>query len=140
MASGRPTTPILSYRDLTAWQKAMDLVVLTYGVAEQLAHTEMFALASQMRRSAVSVPANVAEGHGRFYRRDYVRILSIANGSLMELETELTAAHRLRYITEKRLSQFLVRSSEVARLLAGLRRSLERGGFRQARSTMASNA
>ena len=79
-----PTTPVKSYRDLLVWQKAMDLVEESYSVASQLPKTETFGLVSQIQRAAVSVPANIAEGHGRQHLGDYLHHLSIANGSLME--------------------------------------------------------
>ena len=76
-----------SYRDLRVWQKAMDLVVTSYEVAKQFPQSELYGLVSQIQRAAVSIPANIAEGHGREHLGDYLHHLSIANGSLMELET-----------------------------------------------------
>src|SRR5689334_15063728 len=80
------------YRELTAWQVAMELVVVAHRVADSLPTTQRFALADQIRRSAISIPANIAEGYGRLHRGDYVRHLSIARGSACELETHLEVA------------------------------------------------
>ena len=78
-------TRVRSYRDLRVWQKAMALVVESYRVAKLLPKSETYGLIGQIQRAAVSIPANIAEGHGREHLGDYVRHLSVANGSLMEL-------------------------------------------------------
>jgi four helix bundle protein len=91
---------IRSYRDLELWQKAMDLVVETYGLTNLLPKSETYGLSSQIRRAAASVPANIAEGHGREHLGDYVHHLSVANGSLMELETHILVAGRLKYVQQ----------------------------------------
>jgi len=75
---------IRSYRDLKVWQKAMDLAVDCYRLSRRLPRSEMYGLSSQMQRSAASIPANIAEGHGREHLGDYLHHLSMANGSLME--------------------------------------------------------
>lgn len=80
------------YRDLLVWQKAMEVVLACYRLSETFPKTETFGLASQLRRAAVSIPANIAEGHGREHLGDYLHHLSIANGSLMEAETHLLLA------------------------------------------------
>src|SRR5262245_48278962 len=90
---------VKSYRDLLVWQKAMNLVVESYRLANQLPKSELYGLTSQIQRAAISVPANIAEGHGRDHLGDYLRHLSIANGSLMELETHLLLIHRLAYLS-----------------------------------------
>jgi len=89
---------IRSYRDLIVWQKAMDLVGECYRLTHSLPKHEIYGLASQIQRASISVPANIAEGHGREHMGDYLRNLSIANGSLMELETHLLIAIRLSYL------------------------------------------
>src|SRR2546428_12566266 len=89
---------IKSYRDLLVWQKAMDLVVNSYQLAALLPKSEAYGLVSQIQRAAVSIPANIAEGHGRDHLGDYLHHLSIANGSLMELETHLLLASRLSFL------------------------------------------
>jgi len=111
---------IKSYRDLQVWQKAMDLVVESYKVTRLLPRVETYGLASQIQRSAVSIPANIAEGHGREHLGDYIHHLSVANGSLMELETHFLVACRLSYITEPQLESLLRNTSELGRMLAGL--------------------
>ena len=86
---------IESYREMLVWQKAMDLVVECYRLSDALPRSELFGLAAQIRRSACSVPANVAEEVGRKHLGDYLRHLSIANGSLKETETHLLVAGRV---------------------------------------------
>lgn len=86
----------------------------------------MYGLACQIQRSAVSVPANIAEGHGREHLGDYLHHLSVANGSLMELETHLVLASRLSYVPMKSVEPLLNLSAEVGRMLAGLFRSLKK--------------
>jgi four helix bundle protein len=117
---------VTSYRDLQVWQKATDLVVECYRLAALLPKSEMYGLASQIQRAAVSVPANIAEGHGREHLGDYPHHLSVANGSLMELETHLLIANRLCYLKETDLEPVLSRTAEVGRMLAGLAKALRR--------------
>lgn len=117
--------PIESYRDLIVWQKTMDLVVATYRIASRLPPNERFGLASQMRRAAVSIPANIAEGHGRRHRGDYLHSLSIANGSLKELETHLLLTIRLNYCGAADVEPVLQQAFEVGRMLAGLIQKLK---------------
>lgn len=114
-----------SYRDLLVWQKAMELVVECYRLSEFLPKTEIYGLASQLKRSAVSVPANIAEGHGREHLGDYLHHLSFANGSLMEVETHILLAEKLNFITKAEIEISLSKSAEVGRMLAGLTRSLK---------------
>jgi four helix bundle protein len=111
---------IKSYRDLQVWQKAMDLVVESYKVAALLPKNEVYSLATQIRRAAVSIPANIAEGHGREHLGDYLHHLSCANGSLMELETHFLIASKLSYITDPQLESVLKSAAELGRMLAGL--------------------
>ena len=87
---------VRSYRDLQVWEKGMDLVVDDYRFAKSLPKSELYGLTSQMQRAAVSVPANIAEGHGREHLGEYLHHLSMANGSLMELETHCLLAVRLK--------------------------------------------
>ena len=114
-----------SYSDLRVWQRAMDLVVTSYEVAKQFPQSELYGLVSQIRRAAISIPANIAEGHGREHLGDYLHHLSMANGSLMELETHLLLAGRLGYLSAEPMNQLLDQTAEVGRMLAGLIRSLE---------------
>ena len=115
---------IRNYRDFIAWQKAMELVTATYELAQKLPSTETYGLASQLRRAAVSVPVNIAEGQGRKSDREFRRYVSIAHGSLRELETEVLIAIRLGYVSEIRGHPVLELASETGRLLSGLHRTL----------------
>jgi len=103
----------------------MDLVVESYRLSRLLPKFEIWGLASQIQRAAVSVPANIAEGQGREHLGDYVRHLSIANGSLMELETHLLLLIRLNYFAEPDLACALALTAEVGRMLTGLTQSLK---------------
>jgi four helix bundle protein len=90
---------VRDYRGLAVWQRAMELVVECYSLAERLPRHQRYELAAQLRRAAVSVVANIAEGNGRFHRREYVHHLSIARGSLLELATYVEIACRLDYVS-----------------------------------------
>ena len=91
---------VVTYRDLDVWRVAMDLREQVYGVSAMFPGDERFGLTSQVRRASVSVPSNIAEGYGRIHRAEYIHHLSIARGSLMEVETQLTLAARLK-LTER---------------------------------------
>ena len=116
---------VRNYRDLLAWQRAMDFVVLVYQITTSFPSDERFALTSQLRRSSVSVPSNVAEGEGRFSKADFKRFLSIAHGSLREAETQLMVASRLNYTTQAKIQNALELAGEVGRLIRGLSNSLD---------------
>ena len=116
---------VKSYRDLKVWQKAMDLVVESYQMARRFPKNETFGLASQVQRAAVSVPANIAEGHGREHLGEYLHHLSVATGSLTELETHFLIAGRLSYVSSAEVEAILNRTAEVGRMLSGLKRSLK---------------
>lgn len=118
--------PVQSYRDLQVWQKSMDLVITCYQAAERFPKSEAYGLVSQLQRAAVSVPANIAEGQGRNHTKEFINHLSIAYGSLMEVETHLQLAVRLNYIDEILLQQLLDRTNEIGRMLNGLMQSLYR--------------
>jgi four helix bundle protein len=116
---------IKSHADLTVWQKAMDLVVEVYAVSRQLPKDELYGLTSQLRRAAVSIPANIAEGKARSSRRDYCHFLHIAKGSLAEVDTLITVALRLGFVdagTSARLKELV---DEVGRMLSGLLAKLQ---------------
>jgi four helix bundle protein len=113
-----------SYFDLIAWQKAMELVAQIYRVTKNWPREETFGLTSQLRRAAVSIPSNVAEGHGRTGPREFVHHLSIAHGSLCEAETQLLIARHLEYIDDSVLERLMQQTSEVGRLTRGIIRSL----------------
>ncbi len=111
---------IKHYRDLLVWQKSMDLVVASYDLAKRLPHDENFGLISQIERAAVSVPANIAEGHGRKHTGDYLHHLSMARGSLLELETHILITVRLGYLQPKETERILGLTDEVGRMISGL--------------------
>lgn len=113
-----------SYRDLLVWQRAMQLVQDVYRLTVKLPKAEQFGLIAQLQRSAISIPSNIAEGHARDSTRDYLRFLSITQGSLAELETQLLLAEGLGYVSEKNLEPVFVRSSEVGKMLNGLQLKL----------------
>ena len=104
----------------------MDLVVGAYRFSAAFPKEELYGLKSQLRKAAVSVPANIAEGHGREHLGDYLHHLSMANGSLMELETHCLIAERLSYVSPTDLSPVLNHAADVGRMLAGLTASLKR--------------
>ena len=116
---------ITNYRHLKVWQKAMDLAVASYDLTKQFPQSELYGLVSQIQRAAVSVPANIAEGDGREHLGDYLHLLSVANGSLMELETHFLLAGRLGYLKEQQVNRLLDLTSELGRMLAGLTKSLK---------------
>ncbi|PYO94994.1 MAG: diversity-generating retroelement protein bAvd family protein [Gemmatimonadetes bacterium] len=123
MITARPK--VTSYRDLTVWQRAMDLVDAVYEITETFPKDERFGLTAQLQRCAVSIPSNIAEGHGRDHLGEYIHHLGIANGSLMELETQVLIAARRSYVHESDADRALALSRIVGRLLAGLVRSLK---------------
>ncbi|MBI4368093.1 MAG: four helix bundle protein [Candidatus Omnitrophica bacterium] len=116
---------IKNYKDLGVWQKAMDLVADCYEASKKFPNREAFGLVTQIQRSAVSVPANVAEGHARQHTKEFLQHLSIACGSLAELETHLEIAARLCYLDDHSLRQLLGKTSEIGKMLNGLRRALQ---------------
>lgn len=120
---------ITSYRDLVVWARAMDIVVVVYQLSKQIPQSEMYGLISQIRRAAVSIPANIAEGYGRKTLGEYVQHLSIANGSLKELETHLLIAGRLHYVKDDEIIPALEGCSEIGRMLASLIQKLRRKRF-----------
>src|SRR5579862_7466163 len=94
---------VRNYRDLIVWQKAMDLATLVYQSTESFPQKEVFGLTNQLRRAAVSIPSNIAEGQGRNSNLDFRRFLGISRGSLQEVETQLELARRLGYLDETNL-------------------------------------
>jgi four helix bundle protein len=115
---------VKNYRDLIAWQKAMDLVEAVYRATRAFPADERFGLSSQLRRAIVSVPSNIAEGQGRRSSKEFAHFLSLAHGSLREAETQMLIAERLSYLPESDAHALLERSSEVGRLITGLANSL----------------
>ena len=117
---------IKNYRDLKVWQQAMEVVVECYSLVKQFPSQELYGLTSQLRRAAISVPANIAEGHGRAYTKEYLRHISIAKGSLVELETHIQIAGRLNYCDENKLNELLEKTNSIGRMLTSLRKSITR--------------
>ena len=117
---------IQSYRDLEVWKIAMDLVTKCYEMTESFPKKETFGLASQLQRAAVSIAANIAEGHARQHTKEFLQSLSVAYGSLAELETHIEIAKRLGYIATDTAVELIDKTSIVGRMLNGLRRSLEK--------------
>ena len=115
---------VKNYRELLAWQKAMDLVELVYSATFDWPKEELYGLTSQIRRAAVSVPSNIAEGQGRASSKEFSHHLSIARGSLLEVETQLLLAQRLNYLQTAEADKLLACTAEVGRLITGLARSL----------------
>lgn len=107
---------------LTVWQRAMDLLVESYRIARMLPSDERYGLASQLRRAALSVPSNIAEGSGRAGPRERLRFLAIARGSLSELRTLIAAVERLGYARDRDLAKARDLCDHTGRLLNGLRR------------------
>ena len=116
---------IRHYRDLLVWQKAVGWVEAIYSATHGWPQDERFGLISQVRRAAVSVPSNIAEGCARRSTGDFVRFLSISRGSLAEVETQLIIATRLGYLDEPTQASLLEAADELSRMLAGLIAKLE---------------
>ncbi len=113
-----------SYGELIAWQKAMDLVQMVYETVRAFPKEEIYGLMSQLKRAAVSVPSNIAEGQGRKSTREFIHHLSIAYGSLMEVETQILIAVRLGYLSQEDAVPITKQTSEVGRLINGLSNAL----------------
>ena len=111
---------IKSYRDLIVWQKAMVLVKAVYESSKSFPRDEQFGLTQQLRRSAVSIPSNIAEGSGRGTTQDYVRFLQIARGSLFEAQTQLELTRDLQFLSEPRTAEILALCNEIERMLNAL--------------------
>jgi four helix bundle protein len=108
---------VQSYRDLIVWQKAMALAKLVYQVSTSFPKQEQFGLTSQLRRSAISIPSNIAEGNGRSTTQDYIRFLQIARGSLFEAQTQIELSIELGFLTEDYAKQPLTLCNEIERML-----------------------
>ena len=117
---------VQSYRQLIAWQKAMELVKYVYDLTKKFPREELYGLTLQIRKAVVSVPSNIAEGQGRNSTKEFLHFLSIAYGSLMETETQGLVAEMKNYITAEETVILLEKSAEVGRVLNGLINSLER--------------
>jgi four helix bundle protein len=115
---------VRSHKDLDVWQLSMEFVERIYALAKRLPDSERYGLISQMTRAAVSVPANIAEGNARGTRRDYAQFVSIARGSLMEVETYVLLAVRLEYVRQEAVDDLLALVTRISKMLGSLRRRL----------------
>jgi four helix bundle protein len=117
--------PALSYRDLIAWKKAYGLSLVIYKITAHFPVDERYGLIYQLRKAAVSIPSNIAEGEGRKSSAEFCRFLAIALGSTKEIETQILLSGDLGYIDQNTVEQILSMASEVCRLINGLVRSLK---------------
>ncbi len=114
-----------TYREMIVWQKAMVFVTAIYKITGSFPTSEQFALTSQMRRSAISIPSNVAEGFGRRSTGDFVRFLQISTGSLYELQTQVEIASNLQYVSKEEYDSLSSQGREIERLLSSLIQKLK---------------
>ena len=115
---------INSFRDLRVWQAGMTLVEQVYQLTQSFPSQETYGLTNQMRRAAVSVPSNIAEGHTREHTKEYLHHVSMAQASLAELQTQIEIAGRLRYVSPETVNQVLEQSAALSRQLYALRNGL----------------
>jgi four helix bundle protein len=109
-----------TYRELLVWQKSMSLVLAIYNETKSFPKEEIFGLTSQIRRSAVSIPSNIAEGYGRNQSGDYIRFLQIASGSLYEFQTQLEISFRIGLIIKEKYDEINLLSIEIEKMLSSL--------------------
>ena len=113
-----------SHKDLIVWQKSMLLIKRLYEITSSYPKDEIFGITSQMRRAAVSIPSNIAEGYGRLYEKDTVRFLSTALGSASELETQMLISKQLMLASDQELDDLLMLNNEIIRMLVALSKKL----------------
>ena len=113
-----------TYRDLQAWQKSMTLVTEIYKILKSFPKDEIYGLTSQMKRCAISIPSNMAEGYGRNSTNEYIHFLRIATGSLYELQTQLEISTNLNYLDKDSFAKLYESSREIERMLSSLIRKL----------------
>jgi len=113
------------YRDLVVWQEGIDLVTNIYALSKNFPGEENYALCDQMQRAAVSIPANIAEGHARTSRQEFLYFLSICLGSFAELETHLTIANKLKYLAKDRTDNILGQTNLLGKRIRSLQKSLQ---------------
>jgi len=116
---------VRSYRELVVWQKAMDFVEQVYRATRSFPREEQYGITSQLRRAAVSIPSNIAEGQGRQTTGEFRQFLGLDRGSLLETETQSLLSERLNYLEHETANRLLEQASEVGRILNGLLTSLE---------------
>jgi len=115
---------VKSYKDLIVWQKSMDLVAMVYRVTKTFPKEELYGLTNQLRRAAVSIPSNIAEGQARNSNAEFRNFLSFARGSLAEVETQLLIAERLNYIESGKLDELMNIQAEVNKMTNALMNKL----------------
>lgn len=118
---------IQSYRDLKVWQLGMELAEICYRITRRFPKDELYGMTAQIRRAAASIPANIAEGHGRNSRGDYAHFLRVAQGSLKELETHAILSQRIGLADERALAVIFTKSEVLGKMLRALIRSLDAG-------------
>lgn len=114
-----------NFKQLTVWQKSIDLTIKVYSVLSTFPTDEKYGLSSQIKRSAVSVPSNIGEGAGRKSSKEFKHFLSISLGSLFELETQIILAHRLHLIDEANMNQISFQITEIQKMIYSLERSIK---------------
>jgi len=117
---------IKSYTELVAWQKSVDLVTTVYQISQQFPKEEIYGLTSQIRRAAVSIPSNIAEGQGRLSTGEFKQFLGHARGSLAEVKTQIHIAQKLQYVSPIQAGEVLEYCNEVGRILNGLLTAITR--------------
>jgi four helix bundle protein len=117
---------VKDFTDLRVWRSAMELAEEVYRVTWTFPRHEQYGLSNQLQRAAVSVPSNIAEGHGRSQSGEYVRFLNMARGSLAEMKTQLMLAARLGYVSEHTCGLLIAKSDDLRRQLGALRTAIER--------------
>jgi four helix bundle protein len=115
---------IKDFKDLIVWQKAMELVAEVYVLVKKLPKEELFALSDQIRRSAISIPGNIAEGQGRNSTKEFIHFLAIAKGSKAELETQLLLCVKINYLNNSDIETAINLIQEVGKMLNALQKSL----------------
>lgn len=117
---------VQSFRDLEVWKLGMDLAMECYRVTKTFPKDELFGMTSQSRRSAASIPANIAEGHGRQHTKEFLNHLSIARGSLMEVQTHLLLAQRVGLLKNDDMNQLMPLCERISQMISRLRQALEK--------------
>jgi four helix bundle protein len=119
---------IKSYRDLRVWQGGIDLVIEIYRETQSFPPQEIHGLTNQLRRAAVSIPSNIAEGHAREHTEEFLNFISIAQGSLAEMQTQIEIAKRLKYLSEEITDRLLDQTFSLSKQLCSLRNALTKNG------------
>jgi four helix bundle protein len=113
-----------TFRDLFIWQKAMTFVTNTYQITQQFPNEELFGLTSQIRRSAVSIPSNIAEGYGRESQKDFLRFINFAVSSLFELQTQIEIAKNINYLNETEFNNIFEKTRELEAMMIAFSKKL----------------